>query len=78
MVASASDWFTVCEPEPKSLTVYQDLSMPNDWPVKEAIVNFPIRLKGNAKRTFGKYVDSVGDPDDGVGVGDPDDVTRRS
>ena len=27
--------------------------MPCYWPVKKAIVNFPIRLKGNSKRTFG-------------------------
>ena len=25
--------------------VYQDLSMGHDWPVKNAIVDFPIRLK---------------------------------
>ena len=29
--------------------VYQDLSTHNDWPVKKAIVNLPVRLKGNLK-----------------------------
>ena len=27
---------------------YQDLSTRYDWPVKKAIVNLPIRLKGNS------------------------------
>ena len=30
--------------------VYQDLSTCHDWPVNKAIVNLPIRLKGNSKR----------------------------
>ena len=30
--------------------MYQDLSTGHDWPVKKAIVNLPIRLKGNSKR----------------------------
>ena len=29
--------------------VYQDLSTCHDWPVNKAIVNLPIRLKGNSK-----------------------------
>ena len=29
--------------------VYQGLSMHLDWPAKKAIVNLPIRLKGNSK-----------------------------
>ena len=29
--------------------MYQDLSMCHDWPVKKAIVELPIRLKGNLK-----------------------------
>ena len=33
--------------------MYQDLSVCYDWPVKEAIVDLPIRLKGNLKRTCG-------------------------
>ena len=40
---------SVCETVLQSLfwapTVYQDLSMPHDWPVKSAIVDLPIRLK---------------------------------
>ena len=38
---------------PKSLfwapAVYQDLSLHHDWPVKNAIVGLPVRLKGNTK-----------------------------
>ena len=30
--------------------VYQDLSTRHDWPVKKAIVDLPIRMKGNSKR----------------------------
>ena len=33
--------------------VYQDLSTCHDWPVKDALVYLPIRLKGNLKRTSG-------------------------
>ena len=29
--------------------MYQDLSPRPDWPVKKAIVNLPIRMKGNSK-----------------------------
>ena len=28
--------------------MYQDLSTRHDWPVKEAIVDLPIRLEGNS------------------------------
>ena len=34
-------------------SVYLDLSTCNDWRVKKAIVDLPIRLKGNSKRTSG-------------------------
>ena len=33
--------------------MYQDLSTRHDWPVKKAIVDLPIRLKGNSKHTSG-------------------------
>lgn len=32
---------------------YQDLSNRNDWPVKNATVDLPIRMKGNLKHTSG-------------------------
>ena len=46
---------SVCETAPKSCfwaptRVFQDLSTCHDWPVNRAIINFPIRLKGNLKR----------------------------
>ena len=37
----------------RSPPVYQDLSTWHDWPVKNAIVDLPIRLKGNLKRISG-------------------------
>ena len=33
--------------------MYQDLSTCHDWPVKKAIVNLPIRLKGNSEHIYG-------------------------
>ena len=35
--------------------LYQDLITCHGWPVKEVIVNLPIRLKGNAKCISGNY-----------------------
>jgi len=40
--------------------VYQDLSTRHDWPVKKAIVNLPIRLKGNSKRISGNSLIPLG------------------
>ena len=33
--------------------MYLDLSTRHDWLVKKAVVDLPIRLKGNSKRSFG-------------------------
>ena len=35
---------------------YQDLSTRPDWPVKKAIVDLPIKLKGNSKRISGNLL----------------------
>ena len=40
--------------------VYQELSMHHDWPVYKAIVNLPIRLRGNSKRTSGNLLSPLG------------------
>jgi len=40
--------------------VYQDLSMCRDWPVKKAIVDLPIRLKGNLKLISGNSLSPLG------------------
>ena len=40
--------------------MYQDLSTRHDWPVKKAIVDFPIKLKGNSKRTSGNLLSLLG------------------
>ena len=38
---------------PRPLSVYQDLSMHHEWPIKKAIVDLPLRLKGNLKHILG-------------------------
>ena len=40
--------------------VYQDQSRRHDWPVENAIVNFPIRLKGNLKHISGNLLSLLG------------------
>ena len=40
--------------------MYQDLSTCHDWPVKKAIVDLPIRLKGNLKCTFSNLLSLLG------------------
>ena len=51
---------------PKSLfwapPVYQDLSMYHDWPVKNAIVDLPVGLKGNTKSISGNLLRLLGAP----------------
>ena len=41
-------------------SVYQDLSTRHDWTVKKAIVNLPIRLKGNSKLLSGNSLSPLG------------------
>ena len=36
--------------------MYQDLSMRRDWPVKKAIVDWSIKVKGNSKRPSGNVL----------------------
>ena len=48
--------------------MYQDLSTRHDWPVEKVIVDWPIRMKENSKRTS---VESVGGPEQGYPVADP-------
>ena len=40
--------------------VHQDLSTRHDWPVKDALVYLPIRLKGNLKHTSGNSLCLLG------------------
>ena len=40
--------------------MYQDLTTGNDWPVKEAIVDLPNKMKGNLKRTSGNSLSLFG------------------
>ena len=41
--------------------------MYHDWPVKEAIVNLPIRLRGNLKHISGNALSSLGEGRGGGG-----------
>ena len=40
--------------------VYRDLRTRHDWPLKKAIVDLPIGLKGNSKRTSGNSLSLLG------------------
>ena len=41
--------------------MYQDLSRRHDWPVNNAIVDLPIKMKGNIP-VLKKFAESVGGP----------------
>ena len=40
--------------------MYQGLSSRHDWPVKKDIVDSPIRIRGNPKRTSGNSLSPLG------------------
>ena len=40
--------------------MYQDLSTRHDWPVKKAIFNLSIRLKGHTKHIFSNLLNPLG------------------
>ena len=40
--------------------MYQDLTTHHDWLIKKAIVDLPIRLKGNWKPTSGNFLSLLG------------------
>ena len=42
--------------------------MRHDWPVKKAIVDLPISLKGNSKRTSGNSLSQLGDENKDLGA----------
>ena len=48
--------------------VYQDLSTRHDWSVKNPIVDLPIRLKGNTKRTSGFLLSPLGAQNKDIGA----------
>ena len=49
-----------CSAPPPPPPVYQDLRTRHDWPLKKAIVDLPIGLKGNSKRTSGNSLSLLG------------------
>ena len=59
--------------------LYQYLSMRHDWPVKKAIVDLPIRLKGKFKTHF-RYnsLSPLGVQNKDIGAARESEVTNRS
>ena len=42
--------------------------MPHDWPVKNDIVEMPIKMKGNSKRTSGVSLSPLGAQNEDLGA----------
>ena len=57
--------------------VYQDLSTRHDWLVKNAIVDLPIRMKGNSKRASDNSLSPFGASSERFGAQNKTDVTIR-
>ena len=56
--------------------MYQDLSTRHDWLVKNAIVDLPIRLKGNSKRISGNSLSPLGAQNSDIGAASQTLVTE--
>ena len=56
--------------------MYQDLSTRHDWPVKKAIVDLPIRMKGNSKRISGFLLSPLGAQKRDLGAASPTLLTE--
>ena len=56
--------------------VYQDLSTRHDWLVKNAIVDLPIRLKGNSKRVSSNSLSPLGAQNNDIGAASQTLVTE--
>ena len=48
--------------------MYQDLSTRHDWPVQNAVVDLPIKMKGNSKRTSGSSLRALGTQNKDIGA----------
>ena len=48
--------------------VYQDLSTRHDWTVKKAIIDWPIRMKRNSKRTSSNSFSPLGSQNEDLGA----------
>ena len=73
-IACATDetkvWFSPSAKQSRNLgfgppPVWQDLSRHHDWSVKNAIVDLPIRMKGNSKLTSCNSLSPLGAPEQG-------------
>ena len=48
--------------------MYVDLSSRHDWPVTKDIVDLPIRIRGNSKRTSGNSLSPLGAQNEDIGT----------
>ena len=48
--------------------MYQDLSTRHDWPVKNAMVDSPIKMKENSKRSSGNSLSPLGPQNKDIGT----------
>ena len=58
--------------------MHQDLSTCYDWPVKKAIVNLQIRLKGNSERISGHSLSPLGAENKDIGAASQTSLTGVS
>ena len=56
--------------------VYQDLSTLHDWPVKNAIVDLPIRVKENSKHSSGNSLSLLRAQNKDLGISSQTILTR--
>ena len=57
-------------------SVYLDLSTRYDWPVKKAIVDLPIKVKGNLERTSGNWLSPLGAQNKDIGSASLDVINQ--
>ena len=55
---------------------YQDLSTLHDWPVKNAVVDLPIRVKGNSKHSSGNSLSLLRAQNKDLGISSQTILTR--
>ena len=70
----------ICKTAPNpccgSPPVYQDLSTLHDWPVKNAIVDLPIRVKENSKHSSGNSLSLLRAQNKDLGISSQTILTR--
>ena len=61
-------WLSRSVKHPWASTVYQDLSTRHDWPFEKAIVDLPIKTRGNLKPTSGNSLSPLGGQNKDIGA----------